>query len=144
LIACAILAAPLPRLASAAPTGRHIPTGELNPQVIEKVFDSPRGEVQFTVEERTRVHGGYLRNVKGHLMAFTEVRGGGECEEWFSGTKGDAVPRGCEFLFYDNADGRSMLVKGEELRESDIFGMASGEIQSVASGVRGSENGGPL
>lgn len=132
LIAAAIAIAP--NFALAAPE-RHIPRGELYPQVIEKVYDSPRGEVQFTVIEKSNQHSGFLRNNKGNLMGFTEVRGGQNCEEWFLSTKGESVPRGCEFLFYDNVDGRYMSIRSEELQESDIFGMASGTIQSVAGRV---------
>jgi len=126
-----VLLALLPSLAYSAPE-RHIPRGELSPQVIEKVYDSPRGEVQFTVVESSSSHSAFLRNTKGNLMGFTEVRGGQDCETWFLSAKGNSVPRGCEFLFYDDLDGRTLSVRSDELEESDIFGMASGEIQAQA------------
>jgi hypothetical protein len=124
------LAAILPFRAFAAPSERHIPTGELHPQVIEKVYDSPRGEVQFTVVEGSVAeHSGYLRNVKGNLMGFTEVRGGGECEQWFLSSKEAQLPSGCEFLFYDNFDGRYMSIRSDEMEESSLFDVASGELR---------------
>jgi hypothetical protein len=127
----AFLVAALPNLANAAPSERHIPRGELQPQVIEKVYDSPRGEVQFTVIEGMQPagHSGYLRNVKGNLMGFTEVRGGGECEKWFLSSKEEELPRGCEFLFYDNFDGRYMAIRSDEMEESSLFEVASEELR---------------
>jgi len=108
---------------------RHIPRGELTPEVIEKVFDSPRGELQFTVVAKTKARSGYLRNVKGRLLGITEVRGGGGCEAWYASSKSEMPPRSCEFLFYDDAKGLYLSVRADEMQESDIFGLASGEIQ---------------
>lgn len=118
-----------PLSALAANPQRHIPRGEDNPQVIEKVFDSPVGEVQFLVSRRSE-RGGYLRNAKGHLAKFTEVRGGRDCEEWFLSNKETELPRNCEFLFYDDYAGRYFSVRSYELEESTIFGVASGRLRA--------------
>jgi hypothetical protein len=128
IVLAATLVAMLPGVSRGAPE-RRIPRGELSPQVIEKVYDSPRGEVQFTVIEATASHSGFLRNNKGNLMGFTEVRGGRECEQWFLSAKTEPVPRGCEFLFYDNFEGRYMSIRSDEMEENSIFDVASGELR---------------
>ena len=140
----AILAAMLPGLACASGE-RHIPRGELNPQIIEKVFDSPVGEIEFTaimgVAAGAVGHSGFLRNVRGSLMGFSEVRGAQECETWFMSGKTEAVPRSCEFFFYDESDGRTLSVRSDELEETTLFQVARGTLRGWRKNA-GSANGG--
>jgi hypothetical protein len=110
---------------------RHVPRGELTPQVIEKAFDSPVGEVEFT-SVGSSGHSAMLRNVKGRVMGFTEVRGSQDCETWFMSDKASELPRNCQFFFYDENSGRTLEVRGDELEESSLFDVASGELRGRA------------
>ncbi len=57
---------------------RSIPKGEEHPSVIEKVFASPFGEVEFTHHALTG-HSAFLRNVRGHLLGYQYVLGPASC-----------------------------------------------------------------
>jgi hypothetical protein len=107
---------------------RHIPRGELSPQIIEKAFGSPIGEVEFT-SVGSGGHSAMLRNVRGRLMGFTEVRGSQACEQWFLSDKSREMPRNCQFLFFDENSGRTLEVRGDELEESSLFTLASSAAQ---------------
>jgi hypothetical protein len=122
------------RGAQALPHGlaeRGIPKGELSPQVVEKAYDTPRGEVHFTIQESSGNRSGYLRNVRGGLMTFSEVRGGRDCEDWFQSAKVTQAPKGCEFLFYDSYDGRTISVRSEEMAESSLFDVTSDALHAT-------------
>jgi hypothetical protein len=110
---------------------RHIPRGELTPQVVERAFESPVGEVEFTAVQGAG-HSALLRNARGRLMGFTEVRGSRDCETWFLSDKAADLPRSCEFFFYDENTGRTLNVRGDELEESTLFGVASGGLHGMA------------
>lgn len=118
-------------LAAFAGGERHIPRGELAPQVVERAFGSPVGEVEFTAVQGAG-HSALLRNSHGRLMSFTEVRGSQECESWFVSDKAGELPRGCEFFFYDETSGRTLGVRGDELEESNLF-----DVAAVAAKMRG-------
>jgi hypothetical protein len=122
-----LILALLPSALLAAGAGRHLPRGEEHPQTIEVVFNSPFGEVQFTSVGKG--HSGFLRNAKGALMGFAEVRGPTECETWFHSDKGAPLPAGCEFVFYDSEDGRSLGVRSGEMEETDLFQTTRGKLR---------------
>ncbi len=118
----------LPSALLAGEAERHLPRGEEKPEVIEIVFTSPFGEVQFTQVGKAGSgwHSGFLRNSKGYLMGYSEVRGPSECERWFLSPKSAPLPAGCEFVFQDNFDGRTQSVRSSEMRETDLFQAARG------------------
>jgi hypothetical protein len=107
---------------------RALPLGEENPQMIEKLYESPVGEVQFTQVGKNG-HSGFLRNSRGNLMAFEEVRGPAVCGDWFLSTKWSELPAGCEFVFYDSFDGRTLSVRSEEMKETNLFQAARGKLR---------------
>ncbi len=112
---------------------RHLPRGEEHPAVIESLYDSPFGEVQFT-----RIgldiplgHSGFLRNGKGTLIGFKEVRGPAFCENWFQSNKTEALPGGCEFVFHDEHTGREIGVRSAEMFEASIFQTTKGKMRDL-------------
>ena len=107
---------------------RHIPRGELAPQMVERAFESPLGEVEFTSVQGAG-HSALLRNSHGRLMGFTEVRGSQDCESWFISDKRGELPRSCEFFFYDETNGRTLSVRGDELQESTLFEVAASRLR---------------
>lgn len=123
------LVAALPSLALATP-GRSLPRGEEHPAVLEKLYSTPIGEVQFT-NAGAAGYGGFLRNARGMLVSFSEVRGPAACEAWFKSSKDDPVPGDCEFLFYDETDGRFLSVRSAEMEEASLFEAARGKLRGA-------------
>ena len=117
----------VPLVATAEPS-RTIPRGELNAHVIEKLFSSPVGEVEFTTYGMGR--SGFLRNARGVLMGFSEVRGPWACEEYFQSEKTGLLPEGCEFVFYNAEDGRFLSVRSHEMQEATLFDAARGKLRA--------------
>jgi len=103
---------------------RSLPAGANNPAVVEKVFASPRGEVQFVT--LAGGHSAFLRNNKGHLASFKEVRGPSTCDEWLISSKSEPMPRGCDFYFHDEHSGGLYSVRSEEMEESSLFQSVQG------------------
>ncbi|HEY8280613.1 MAG TPA: hypothetical protein VIH99_13365 [Bdellovibrionota bacterium] len=128
----------LPLLALAEPE-RHIPKGEEYPAYIEKLYSSPVGEVQFT--EVGKGHSGFLRNSKGNLMSLQDVRGSSDCDDWFASTKWTPLPVGCEFVFYDEYDGRYQAVRSEEMEEATIFQTTHGKMRGWRTSASGASGG---
>ena len=122
--------------AQAAPT-RGLPRGEEHPHVIEVVFDSPVGEVQFTRVglDKTLGHSGFLRNAKGYLMGFSGVSGSVLCEQWLRSDKSQPLPGDCEFSFYDDVDGRTLSVRSGEMTEASLFQTVKGKMRDVGRGL---------
>lgn len=73
-----------------------------------------------------------LRNFKGKLLDFQEVRGQVLCHEWMLSRKTERLPVGCEFLFRDDDDGTYYTIRSDEMVEGGIF-------QVMRSAMRGQE-----
>ena len=112
---------------------RGLPRGEERPAVIEQLYTSPQGEVQFT--KVGSGHSGFLRDARGYLIGFLEVRGPAACEHWFLSEKTEALPGGCEFVFLDEDGGRELGVRSDEMREADIFQATRGKLRDWRSYV---------
>lgn len=110
----------LPSLACAEEAGRWLPKGEI-PQVIERVYSSPAGDLEFLKQGEKR--SAFLRSARGSLASFERLSGGPACEAWFLSDKSSALPRGCEFQF----SGAS--VRSEEMEESNLFQAVSGSVR---------------
>ncbi|MCO5142217.1 MAG: hypothetical protein M9962_03905 [Oligoflexia bacterium] len=100
-------------------SNRGLPTGEESPQVIEKIYESPRGEVHFAKSKDS--HLVLLRNPSGLLLELSEIKGPADCEGWILSKKNADLPRGCDFFFYDESNGTYLSVRSEEMSESSIF-----------------------
>lgn len=122
--------------ASAEPT-RGLPRGEEHPQVIEAIFDSPVGEVQFTRVglNRTLGHSGFLRNSRGYLMGYQGVSGAPACGAWLTSDKTQPLPGDCEFSFYDDENGRTLSVRSGEMTEASLFQTIKGKMRDVGGGL---------
>lgn len=122
--------------AGAEPT-RGIPRGEEHPAVIEALFDSPLGEVQFTRIglDKALGHSGFLRNAKGNLMGFQRVDGPAFCQDWFTSDKAQPLPGNCEFSFYDDVEGRTLSVRSGEMMEASIFQTVKGKMRDAGRGL---------
>ncbi|MGE3262131.1 MAG: hypothetical protein AB7K68_10155 [Bacteriovoracia bacterium] len=123
LLALAIL----PFSARAEIAERWLPTGEEKPSVIEHVYRSPWGDLEFL--KRGDSHSVLLRNVKGALTEMTHIKGPIACDEWFISEKSESLPRGCEFQFYSQEDGTFLNVRSEEMEESNLFQAVSGSVR---------------
>lgn len=110
--------------------GRSLPAGESDPAVVQKVFSSPRGEVQFV--ELKGGHSAFLRNTKGALAGLKEVRGPSACDEWLISAKDEKLPGGCDFYFHDDLDGSLYSVRTEEMEEGSLFLTVRGRGAFVA------------
>jgi hypothetical protein len=117
-------------------SGRSLPRGEETPHVIEAIYASPVGEVQFT--RVGRGHSGFLRNAKGYLIGFQTVNGPAFCEKWFLSDKVEALPGDCEFVFFDEGTGRHLAVRSSEMTEATLFQAVKGKMRGTRT-----ENGGP-
>jgi len=129
-------------LASAQDGGRSLPKGEERAHFLEKVFESPIGEVEFTVLGSAKTvdggggeRSGFLRASRGNLLSFQEARGATGCQAWFQSAKQQPLPGGCEFVFYDETSGRSLSVRSEEMEESNLFQAAKGKLRGWRSYV---------
>lgn len=109
---------------------RGIPRGEEKPAVIESIFDSPFGEVQFTRVGRDG-YSGFLRNSRGYLIGFQEVRGHSGCTPWLMSDKAQPLPGGCEFVFVDEHTGRATAVRSDEMTEATIFQLPRGKLRDA-------------
>lgn len=114
---------------SVAAGGRSLPSGEDHPAVVEKIFSSPRGEVQFLV--RQDGHLAFLRSEKGNLLGLREVRGPAQCDEWFISKKSGALPSGCNFVFHNETDGQLFSVLSSEMEEADLFQAVRGTMRGA-------------
>jgi hypothetical protein len=111
--------------------GRSLPSGESDPAVVEKVFSSPRGEVQFVLMNGSGGHSAMLRNNKGAIALFKEVEGPAACDFWLISDKSEAVPRGCDFVFHDEAMGELYSVRSEEMEETTLFEAVRGTMRGA-------------
>ncbi len=109
--------------------GRSLPTGENDPAVIEKIFSSPRGEVQFVTLQGG--HSAFLRSAKGGLAGLKEVRGPSACDSWLISGKNEALPEGCDFWFHDEYDGALFSVRSEEMQEGSLFQAVRGTTRGA-------------
>lgn len=116
----------LPVVAQAS-GGRSLPRGVEQPQVVQEVFDSPRGELQFTEEGGS--HSAFLRNHKGALTGLREVRGPSACDEWLVSPKSEVPPMGCEFLFRDDLAGTYFSVRSDEMTAGSLFTAVRGNLR---------------
>jgi hypothetical protein len=107
--------------------GRSLPAGAGDPAVIERVFSSPRGEVQFV--SVAGGHSAFLRNNRGNLAPLKEVLGPADCEGWLASAKSEEAPRGCDFIFHDKIYGGLYSVRSEELEESSLFQAVGGTVR---------------
>jgi hypothetical protein len=119
----------LPVSAATTP-GRSLPSGEDLPSVIERIFSSSEGEVQFV---RMGLDGftALFRNQKGNLMGLREIRGPGLCDEWLTSEKEEDLPRGCEFVFHDEHNAGLQVVHSEEMEEASLFQAVKGKLRGV-------------
>lgn len=106
---------------------RGLPAGEENPQILEKIYESPRGEVHFAKGKDS--HLVLLRSPAGLVLELSEIKGPIDCEGWILSEKSVEIPRGCDFFFYDQAHGIYVSVRSEEMSEGSIF-------QSVRKTIR--------
>jgi hypothetical protein len=125
-ITLALMLSLLAASAQAEVAGRWLPSGE-TPSVIEHVYASPRGDLEFL--RRGDSHSVLLRNVKGSLAEMTSLQGPMSCDEWFISDKETALPAECEFIFYSQDDGTYLSVKSEEMEESNLFRSVSGSLR---------------
>lgn len=109
---------------------RGIPRGADRAELIESLYDSPFGEVQFTRIGRSE-HSGFLRNARGYLIGFLEVRGPAFCGQWFQSEKTEALPSGCEFVFMDDTTGRMVAVRSDEMTETSLFQATRGKMRDL-------------
>jgi len=114
--------------AAFASGSRSLPAGVEHPAVVEKIFTSPRGEVQFVAVAGG--HSAYLRNNSGLLSSLKEITGPSVCEEWLISGKGEAVPRGCDFTFKDDSTGQLYSVRSEEMEEGSLFQVLKSTMRS--------------
>lgn len=120
-------------MAAQASGGRSLPSGGEQPMVVESVFESPRGEVQFT-----QGGGGYsafLRSRRGGLTGLLEVRGHSACDAWLVSNKSESLPGGCEFRFRDDFDGAEVSVRSEEMVAGSLFDTVKGAMRGRAPHV---------
>lgn len=116
----------LPLAAHAGPE-RSLPRGEEVPAVVERIYSSSTGELQLVSLGDNR--SAFLRDREsGSLASFVGLTGPDECEQWFVG-QDEALPRGCELRFFDEALGRRVSVRSEELEESSLFQSVRGSIR---------------
>jgi hypothetical protein len=113
--------------------GRGLPAGEDQIAVIEKVYKSPFGDLEFTRTGES--HSVLLRNVRGGLLEMTRINGAMECDEWFISDKSEEIPRGCEFQFYSLDEGTMMNVRSDEMEESNLFQAVSGSVRERGKNV---------
>lgn len=126
----ATLATTIASANDAPPPGRSLPRGEDTPALIEKLYASREGEVQF-VRMGADGYTALLRNQKGGLMGLREIRGPGLCDEWLTSDKDEELPRGCEFVFHDERNQNPRVVHSEELEETDLFQAVKGKLRGV-------------
>jgi len=123
-ISLSLLAVP----AAFASGSRSLPAGVDHPAVVEKIFTSPRGEVQFITIAGG--HSAYLRNNSGLLSGLKEINGPSVCDEWLISGKVDGVPRGCDFTFRDDTTGQLYSVRSEEMEEGSLFQVLKSTMRS--------------
>lgn len=97
------------------------------PQVVDRVFNTPAGEVQFTAS--VAGPGAFLRNDKGGVSALFEVKGPFACEQWMVSGEPEALPDGCEFFFQGDASGAVHSVRSDEMTEGDLFQTVRGTMR---------------
>jgi len=98
---------------------RKIPTGEQVPHVIERIYDSQVGEIQFT-SVGVDGHSGFLRKPSGYLIGFHRVHGPAFCQSWFLSEKTSELPANCEFVFFDEHKGEYHSVRSAEMEEQYV------------------------
>jgi hypothetical protein len=112
--------------------GRSLPAGADQISTVEKVYSTPRGEVHFV--EVQGGHSALLRNNKGNLASFKEVRGSSQCDAWLISSKSESVPGGCDFIFHDELTGGLYSVRSEEMEEGSLFQAVRGTLSGQAMG----------
>lgn len=122
--------------------GRSLPTGADQIATVEKVYQSPRGEVHFV--EIAGGHSVMLRNNKGDLASFKEVRGSSQCDAWLISDKSESLPGGCDFLFHDEQMGGLYSVRSEEMTESSLFQVVRSTLERKAAPGSGRTDGGDI
>jgi hypothetical protein len=112
--------------------GRSLPAGADQIATVEKVYQSPRGEVHFV--EISGGHSVMLRNNKGDLASFKEVRGPSQCDAWLISNKSETIPGGCDFIFHDELMGGLYSVRSDEMEESSLFQVVRSTLERKATG----------
>jgi hypothetical protein len=108
-------------LALSAPAGRHLPSAE-KALVVERVFSSPVGEVEFTSSPDKKVV--FLRTSEGALCPMTQLDGEENCQR-FAGLETKELPNArCVFHFKNETRACQHQVFSYELREIDLFGIS--------------------
>lgn len=133
LLALAIAVYTVPSLSwSATEATRSLPRGEDDPMVIDAVFSSPAGEVQFVAKRKEVAHSAFLRDFKGSLLGLQAVEGPEHCGSWVISNKQEPLPEGCSFVFRDDFVDGSYSVRSEEMQEASLFQLVKGKMRDVA------------
>ena len=132
LMATMATLSPWQALADITP-GRWLPSGEEQVSLIQRVYTTPRGDIEFL--RRGESHSVLLRNVKGALLEMVNLTGPMACDEWFISSKENAVPADCEFVFYSENEGTYIGVRSSEMEESNLFRSVSGSVRERGKNV---------
>jgi len=133
LFALAIAMCTVPSLAWTAPeAARSLPKGEDDPMVIDALFSSPAGEVQFVSKRKEEAFSAFLRDFKGSLLALEAIEGPERCGRWVISDKQAPIPDGCSFVFRDDFVDGSYSVRSEEMQEASLFQVVKGKMRDVA------------
>jgi len=111
--------------------GRSLPSGESDPAIVQKIFQSSRGEVHFVVREGFG-HSAFLRKESGGLAELRETNGSSTCDEWLMSNKSETVPEACRFVFFDETNGRLIAVDAREMVEVSLFQSVKASIKRGA------------
>lgn len=111
--------------------GRSLPSGESDPAVVQKIFQSPRGEVHFVVREGFG-HSAILRKESGALAELRETVGSVSCDEWLISEKSEQMPEACRFVFFDETSGQLIAVDAREMEEVSLFQSVKASIKRGA------------
>lgn len=109
--------------------GRSLPSSD--PAVVEKIFQSPRGEVHFVVREGFG-HSAFLRKESGGLAELRETNGASSCDLWLMSDKNESIPEACRFVFFDESSGQLIAVDAREMVEVSLFQSVKSTIQRGA------------
>lgn len=106
-------------------SGRSLPSGEDTPLAIEKIYNSPRGELQIASATNAG-RAVLLRTNSGAVLSMRELRGPRLCDEWLISDKESNIPQGCEFVFFDEGIGTYFSVLSSEVEETSLFQAVKG------------------
>ena len=113
-------------LALSAPGGRSLPSAEAA-LVIERVFTTPVGEVEFTRGGSRKVI--FLRTSEGALCPMNLVEGEESCSRFASLETKELPDTRCVFHFKSKDRACQHQVYSYELRETDLFGASKAVTQ---------------